>query len=155
MSDILKILGVIFVCVLFSSLILYFDYKSDAGFLDQFFNNQSLSIMGTMLGTSLASTIFLISQLLNFELSIFKKNVFHTSKKELKQDIIFMITIFFMHFLLMLFVPFPTVKDFKLYLLIIKGANLFLWCLFMSAFLDLTRMLFKIDSITQKIINKK
>ena len=134
-------LGIISIIIVFVSLPCCILYKMGAtSYLDKFFDEQMIPLMGTIL----ALNFTLISSLQVFLLSIEEQKniVFSTTRKELKSNIVAMIAIFVLSFFLQ-------ITDFKfcrLVFYILMGTKLTLFFTYMYIVYDLSSALFKITN---------
>lgn len=80
------------------------DYWASAGFLEKFMNDQSLSMLGTILAIYIGVASSFIAILNSYE-DDFGKNIFTGTVKELRQTIIWIFSVFFVHFLLLVGTP--------------------------------------------------
>ena len=149
----IRLLGLIFALILIEIPILIIDHFVGNGFLTDFMKNQSLTIMGTLLGLNIASSIFLVGYLTNIE-SIRNKQLFTRSKKEIKQNIYLMIIIFLLQLIVLVATPSITKNSSE----VIKNTSmweirisLFLFLFYFLMLYEMTSSIFLIDkNIKQK-----
>jgi hypothetical protein len=142
----IRLLGILFLIILIEIPLLITDVYMNNGYLDLFLKNQSLSIMGTALAINIATSAFLVGQLLTIEIN-FKKPIFDNSKKEIKHNLIFMIIVFLLQLFFLLLTPIAE-KDTSILLnslrYICKGINLFLFLLYLYALFEMTLAIFSV-----------
>lgn len=151
MISLLKIISLLILCVVFPTLAA--DYYFKTGFLEKFMLEQSLTIMGTILAIYIASSASFIAVLMAYEESK-KTTIFKSTTAELRQNITFVTSILFIHFLLLVAtqktVP-EQIKDILTWTSFLKGAKVFTFSLYIYALYELNSVLFGIrERLAQK-----
>jgi|GEM_PF-3517008 len=118
------------------------DYFSGSGFLKKFMEDQSLSLMGTILAIYIAAASSFLAILLTHE----KERggvVFNSTTSELKQNIVFIILIFALHFFLLAGTP-PETAENRFLIGSLMAAKVFTFSLYIFALYELSQVLFGI-----------
>lgn len=100
----IKILGVIFLCILLIIPVLLVDQVVGNGFLDRFFGGHSITLMGTLLGLNFVIVVFMMQSMTAIEFKI-KKRIFAAAKKEIKHNTFSMLVVFVLHFFVLVLTP--------------------------------------------------
>lgn len=100
----IRLFGVIFLCILFEAPFLVADHLVGNGFLERFFGGHSITLMGTLLGLNFVIVVFMIQSMAKIEFKI-KKPVFSITKREIKHNTYFMLTVFLLHLLILIVSP--------------------------------------------------
>ncbi len=145
----IRLLGVIFLCILIDIPILLIDSFVKNGFLDDFFGGDSVTLMGTLLGLELVVVVFMIQCMTEVE---FKKNksIFSTTKREIKHDTVFLFSLFTVHLLILIFTPkFLDGCDlFNKHIgTLCKGLNVFLFTLFLFCLYNIIKAAFTMSEL--------
>lgn len=127
-------------------------YYSEGAFLDKFLSEQSLGLIGTMLAIYIAAASSFVAILMSFEEKNGKK-VFQKTSKELKENIIFIFIVFFVHFMLLAATPDSFAKEDVALQWILRGTKVFTFLLFIFALYELSRQLFTIRDKLPKTNN--
>lgn len=148
----INFLGIVFISLLVSLPIFLIDRFLQTNFLESFLKNQSLQIMGTLVGLNITTTAFLVGHLTNIEINL-KKILFNNSKREIKHNLYFMIVIFLIQLLLLSAIP-SVSSDTQGWVINLKSVLIYLglaiFLLSIYALYEMTKAIFLID----KIINK-
>jgi|ERR1035437_5579133 hypothetical protein len=149
---ILKIFGASFILLIIDAVFIFLDYCLGNTFLVRFLREQSLQIMGVLLGLNLTAATVLISQMTNIEMHK-EKLLFKSSRNEIKHNLFFMIGLFFINFTIIVFLPdcvcvFPETKCLIKYFLIAVSLDTFL-----LSFYCLYEIIMASFEITEKIID--
>jgi len=96
-------LGYLFLSLIISSLIIFIDYLTNSNFLNNFFDNQLIPTLASLVGFNVAAVIFLVGQLNMFETRNKKSGIFSKTRKEIKHNIYFILIDFVIIFLLLIF----------------------------------------------------
>lgn len=132
------IVAIVFPCLCADS---YFEN----GFLDTFMKEQSISIMGNILAIYIAvASAFIV---IIGEIEEKTKNNCNNTLKELKTSIVFMIILYSAHILLMIITP---TSPLYIINLILKGAKIFTFSLYIVLLYELTNVLFIANSFKNK-----
>jgi hypothetical protein len=146
----IRVLGIFFAVILAGVPVLVADALVGNGFLANFITNQSFSIMATMLGFNIATSAFLVGHLTNIELQL-RKSIFKKSRRELRQNLVFMFVVFLIYLILLTATPKEpgawTVTISSASISIFTAASLFLFMLYMFAVFELTKAIFSVDKI--------
>ncbi len=123
--------------------ILGLDFCVENGFLTNFFKEQAIPLMGTILALNLALAASLQAILLGLET---QKNIsLVETRKEVKENVIFMITVFVLVFILQIITPEKNIDN-KSLLTIITGLKLLFFFLYLYAVYEISNVLFQISS---------
>ncbi len=96
-------LGHLFLSLIISSFIIFMNYLTNNNFLNNFFNNQLIPTLASLVGFNIAAVIFLIGQLNTVEGKNGKFGIFNDTRKEIKHNIYFILIDFTIIFLLLIF----------------------------------------------------
>lgn len=99
-----RFLGIIFIALIPTGIIGFADYHYGGNFLYNFAQNQSMGIMGTILALNIATVTFLLGNLYTIEDKA-GKEVFASTKKEVKQNVYFMAGIFLTNLFMLALMP--------------------------------------------------
>ena len=100
----MRFLGHLFLSLIISSLIIFVDHLTNSDFLNNFFDNQLIPTLASLVGFNVAAVIFLIGRLDMVEIKNEKAGIFNNTRKEIKQHSIYFILIdFIIIFLLLIF----------------------------------------------------
>ena len=124
------------------------DYYFGDNFLDEFMDEQSLSIMGTMLAIYIATASSLLTILIAYEKENSKK-IFSGTSAEIKSTIDYIIVFFAVHLFLLIITPERTDSN-QLIILILLGAKILTFSLYIYALRELAQVLFNIRNIFDK-----
>lgn len=92
-----KTLGVIFCSILLSVPIMYLDHRWGNGFLLEFFKEQAVGIVATVLALNIATITFLLGHLVTIENKV-NKSLFSGTKREVRDNVYFMAAMFVVMF---------------------------------------------------------
>lgn len=151
----IRILGIIFLCVLLIVPILVMDYFVGNGFLASFFGGHSITLMGTLLGLNFVIVVFLMQSMTAIEVKI-DKTIFIGTRKEVKQNTFFMLVIFVLHFFVLVVMPKTSHGTSQIWqcriAFLCKATNLILFCLSLYCIHEVVRAAFTISkmAITDK-----
>lgn len=132
--------------------ILCIAYFSGGKFLEKFFVDQSLSLMGTILAIYIAASSSFIAILMSFEEKK-GKLIFINTTKELKENIIFIFCLFIIHFILLTGTPSSSENTILIWTL--NGAKTFTFLLFIFALYELSSQLFTVKDKLYKASGNK
>lgn len=100
----MRILGVIFLCILLVVPILIIDHFISNEFLESFFGGHSITLMGTLLGLDFVIVVFMMQSMTAIEFKI-RKQIFGATKKEIKHNTFLMLVLFISHFFILVVTP--------------------------------------------------
>jgi len=99
----MRFLGHLFLSLIISSLIIFVDHLTNSDFLNNFFDNQLIPTLASLVGFNVAAVIFLIGRLDMVEIKNEKAGIFNNTRKEIKHSIYFILIDFIIIFLLLIF----------------------------------------------------
>ncbi len=137
-------LGMIFASILVFGVAptIALDYWAGTGFFEKFMNEQSLSMLGTILAIYIGVASSFLAILNSYE-DDFGKNIFTSTIKEIKQTIIWIFGVFFLHFLLLVGTPkYPSF----ICELTLKSLKAFTFLLFLCILYELSTELFTLKN---------
>lgn len=123
--------------------ILFFDSFLKNGFLKLFFETQMISLLGTILALNLALGASLQAILFNIEMQQ-NKELFVNTRREIKENMLFMIAIFIILFVAQVATPLLTIAN-KYLLVSITGIKLLLFFLYLYAVKEIGESIFHIS----------
>jgi len=138
MKKLTYIILIICVFVIFPCLVLY--HSGATLFLDKFLNEQMIPLMGTIMALNFASATALHAVLLDIE-EKYEKDIFLQTKKEIRQNLIFMISTFIIMFIIQM----VDIVNKNIFLYTLVGIKLLLFFLYFYAIYDLNNALFSIS----------
>ena len=146
----IRLMGITFgILILVVAPIMAVSHISGTLFLDNFMEERSLLLMGTILAIYIAAASSFLSILLNYEKE--KGNViFNNTASEIKQNIIFIIIIFTVHLLLLSATP-PSTDDNAILLKILMALKLLMFSFYIFALYELSMVLFGIRSTINSV----
>jgi len=130
--------------------ILVIDYYIKNEFLKIFFNSQAIPLLGTILALNMALGASLQAILINIEVQHQKENLFISTRREIKENILFMIITFLLLFILQVSTPILNKSNFFL-VTFLTGIKLLLFFLYLYAVKEMGEAVFHISN--KKIIN--
>ncbi len=152
----IKLLGVFFLVLLIELPLILVDLFVKNGFIQFFVHQQSLEIMGTLLGLNIASSIFLIGHLIDIEAKL-DKDIFDATKKEMKQNIIAMFVMFIIELIIQIAMPIilpnspQIIKDISMWL---SYVGLYVFLLYLFALFEMTQAIFIVGVQLRKALKK-
>ena len=148
----IRILQIVATIIVFGvAPILAIDCYVDNGFLSNFLNNQSLSIMGTILAIYIAAASSFLAIMMSHEHNE-NKTIFVSTSVELKQNITAIMVIFLMHIFVLVGSPvIPNGEKISTLGLFFRGGGVFTFLVFIYALYELSTVLFGIrESLSKK-----
>lgn len=145
----IRILGVIFLCILLVVPILLIDHFVDNDFLDGFFGGHSITLMGTLLGLDFIIVVFMMQSMTAIEFKI-KKRIFVATKKEIKRNTFFMLVLFVSHFFVLVLTPkvsYDTSQICQRLIFFCKAINLILFSLSFYCIYEVVHAAFTISEV--------
>ena len=88
-----RFLGIVFIGILISAGVIAVDVATKSNYVIKFLTDNSLQIVGTIIALNVATVTFLLSNLAIIERTL-KKESFKNTRKEIKQNVYFMIVVF-------------------------------------------------------------
>ncbi len=122
--------------------ILFFDNFLKNGFLKLFFETQMIPLLGTILALNLALGASLQAILFNIEVQ-HDKVLFVNARREIKENMLFMIIVFIILFVVQVATPLVTIEN-KYLLANITGIKLLLFFLYLYAVKEIGESIFHI-----------
>ena len=147
----IRVMGVIFCCLVLATPFLVADYFVGNGFLDAFFGGHSVTLMGTLLGLAFVIVVFVIQTITGIE-SRLGKSLFTSTKKELRHDTYFMLVVFLLHILVLVVCPVRTTDMSRIRGVLIwgcKSINLLLFGLSIYCIVEILRAAFTLIRIDE------
>lgn len=99
----MRILGFIFVSLIFGSAIVGLNFYFNGTFLDNFIDHELIPTLATLVGLNIAAVIFLLGHLISVEFHSNKGDIFQETRKELKHNSFFVLYTFLATFILTIF----------------------------------------------------
>ncbi len=99
----MRVLGFIFLSLLFASAVVCVDYFLPGDYLIKFLNEQFVEVFATLVGFNIAAVIFLIGQLIVLEEG--HNFIFENTRREVKHNSYFLLAAFVISLLLLIFRP--------------------------------------------------
>ena len=148
----IRLMGITFgILIVIVVPIMALNHFSGAVFLDKFMEERALLLMGTMLAIYIAAASSFLGILLNYEKEK-GKVIFTDTTSELKQNIIFIIIVFTVHFFLLSATP-PNTPDNIILLRILMALKVLTFSLYIYALYELSMVLFGIRNAINSVKN--
>ncbi len=145
----IRILGIIFLCILLVGPILLIDHFVGNDFLDSFFGGHSITLMVTLLGLDFIIVVFMMQSMTAIEFKI-KKQIFAATKKEIKHNTLFILVLFVLHFFVLVLTPkvsHDTSQICQFLIFFCKAINLILFSLSFYCIYEVIRAAFTISKL--------
>lgn len=144
-----RLIGIFTVSIALSTLMIFVDTKTGNNFVADFLVNQSLQLMGVLLGLNLATATTLMVGLTNIEFTL-KRRIFEPTIQEMKENILFMVFAFVVDMLLLMAIEqkFLNVEYGKL-------LSLTIFLIYLFAFYEMTIAVFSLEVKKREILTKK
>ncbi len=152
-----RLIGLLFLILIAEIPIIIIDLYIGNGFLIDYIKNQSLQIMGLLLGLNIASSIFLVGYFTNIE-SQKNKLIFSETKKEIRKNIYLMMVLFLIQFVILIGIPKVDsnssilIKNTAYFL---KYASVYLSLLYLYALYEMTNSIFMTDKFIELIYKRR
>lgn len=149
------LLGVFTVNFIISTFVTCLDWRYGNGFYSSFFETQSLSVMGTIMGLNIATAAYITGHLADIEARLDKGEIFSKTRRELKHNIILMIILFILHFVILVVTPdYSSIQITGLMGQITKfgllGVHTLLFSIYLYALFEMTKVMFSIRGVFGK-----
>lgn len=143
-----RLIGIFTVTITLSALMIFVDMKTGNNFVADFLVNQSLQLMGVLLGLNLATATTLMVGLTNIEFTL-KRRIFEPTIREMKENILFMVFAFVIDMLLLMAIEqkFLNVEYGKL-------LSLTIFLIYLFAFYEMTIAVFSLEVKKRQILTK-
>lgn len=110
----MQILGHIFVAIVVSTAVIIGDYFLPGTFLENFINSNFIETFASLVGFNIAAVIFLLGQLISIEDRFSDKDVFQSTRKEIKHSSYFLLVSFTLSLIILTLRPDLNVADMSL-----------------------------------------
>lgn len=143
-----RLIGIFTVSIALSALMIFVDTKTGNNFVADFLVNQSLQLMGVLLGLNLATATTLMVGLTNIEFTL-KRRIFEPTIQEMKENILFMVFAFVVDMLLLMAIEqkFLNVEYGKL-------LSLTIFLIYLFSFYEMTIAVFSLEVKKRQILTK-